>query len=191
MYDEQINKPAARGRRMQRWVAGTALLGAGALGGGILANSMMANAATTSAGSSQSTATGSGSSGTTSSGSTSSGTAANPPAHMGLDQSGTVTAVGTSSVTIGTTTYAVDASSDIDKSGESSLSSLVVGDAVTFNTVTTNGTVTVNKLHTGNEALNVPSGAPMGEPTGATSTGGTSTGGTSTGGTSTGATTAA
>jgi hypothetical protein len=183
MYDEQINKPAARGRRMQRWVAGTALLGAGALGGGILANSMMANAATTSAGSSQSTATGSGSSGTTSSGSTSSGstssgTAANPPAHMGLDQSGTVTAVGTSSVTIGTTTYAVDASSDIDKSGESSLSSLAVGDAVTFNTVTTNGTVTVNKLHTGNEALNVPSGAPMGEPTGATSTGATSTGAT-------------
>jgi len=82
----------------------------------------------------------------------------------GLNLSGTVTAVGTGSVTIktatATTEYAVSATSDIDKNGEATLGDLVVGDAVTFRTTTANNTVTVDKLHTGNEALNKPSGPP-------------------------------
>jgi len=72
--------------------------------------------------------------------------------------------VGTGSVTIktatATTEYAVSATSDIDKNGEATLGDLVVGDAVTFRTTTANNTVTVDKLHTGNEALNKPSGPP-------------------------------
>ena len=136
---------ATRGQRLQRWAAGTALLGAGAAGGGILASSMMANAATSSSDTSSSVAA-----------STSAGASTNPD----LSQSGTVTAVGASSVTIGTTTYAVDANSDIDKNGEASLSSLAVGDAVTFSTVTTNGTATIGKLHAGTESLNMPHGRP-------------------------------
>ena len=84
----------------------------------------------------------------------------------GLDLSGTVTAVGTSSVTIktptGTTTYAVSSTSDIDKNGEAKLSNLVVGDAVRFSTTTSGSTVTIDKLHAGNEALDRPQGGPTG-----------------------------
>jgi hypothetical protein len=80
--------------------------------------------------------------------------------------SGTVTAIGSSSVTIktssGTTTYAVGSSSDIDKNGEATLSSLAVGDAVTFNLESSATTPTINKLHAGNEALDRPAGMPNG-----------------------------
>ena len=81
----------------------------------------------------------------------------------GLDQSGTVTAVNpdsngtTGTVTIktpsGTKTYPVDGNSDVDKNGESQLSKLSAGDAVTFSL---DGT-TVDKLHAGDEAKNAPS----------------------------------
>jgi preprotein translocase subunit YajC len=80
--------------------------------------------------------------------------------------SGTVTAVGSSSVTIqtssATTTYAVTSTSDVDKNGEATLSDLAVGDAVTFSTVTTNGTTAIDKLHAGNAALDMPAGGPGG-----------------------------
>jgi hypothetical protein len=79
----------------------------------------------------------------------------------GLDQSGTVSAVGSASVTItassGTaTTYAVGANSDIDKNGEAALSNLAVGDKVTFNSVTSGTTKTIAHLHAGNETLDRP-----------------------------------
>jgi Cu/Ag efflux protein CusF len=81
--------------------------------------------------------------------------------HGGLKQSGTVTAVGSSSVTIkttsGTTTYQVTANSDIDKDGEAKLSDLKVGDAVRFSSTTVNGQQVIIVLHAGNEALNRPS----------------------------------
>lgn len=73
-------------------------------------------------------------------------------------QAGTVTAVGASSVTIksaaGTKTYAVDADSDIDKSGEAKLSDLKAGDAVHF--AVRPGTSTIAVLHAGDEAKNAP-----------------------------------
>jgi hypothetical protein len=79
--------------------------------------------------------------------------------HM-LNQTGTVTKVSTSSVTIktsaATTTYAVNSKSDIDKNGEAKLSDLKVGDAVRFSVVTVNGKPTIAILHAGNEALNMP-----------------------------------
>ena len=75
-------------------------------------------------------------------------------------QAGTVTSVGTNSVTIksaaGTKTYAVDANSDIDKSGEATLSDLKAGDAVHF--AVRPGTSTIGVLHAGDEALNRPAG---------------------------------
>lgn len=73
-------------------------------------------------------------------------------------QSGTVTAVGTNSVSIKTTgaakTYAVDANSDIDKNGEAKLSDLKVGDAVHF--AVRPGSSTIAVLHAGDEAKNRP-----------------------------------
>jgi hypothetical protein len=73
-------------------------------------------------------------------------------------QAGTVTAVGASSVTIksaaGTKTYAVDADSDIDKSGEAKLSDLKAGDAVHF--AVRPGTSTIAVLHAGDEARDAP-----------------------------------
>ena len=132
--------PAA-GNRARRWAAGSALLVGGAVGGGILAGSLTAGASTTSTTTPQ-TAAG-----------PSNATPRTPPGFpggasgYGLNESGTVTAVGTSSVTIktstGTTTYAVNSGSDIDKNGEASLSSLKVGDAVTFSTVTSGSTQTI------------------------------------------------
>ena len=87
----------------------------------------------------------------------------------GLDLSGTVTAVGTSSVTIktssGTTAYAVTASSDIDKNGEATLSQLKAGDAVRFS-VTSSTSKQIDKLHAGDEAKDMPQGAPPGAPSG-------------------------
>jgi putative ribosome biogenesis GTPase RsgA len=80
-----------------------------------------------------------------------------------------VTAVGTSSVTIktssATTTYQVDANSDIDKNGEATLKDLVVGDAVRFSVDSSNKT-TIDKLHAGTESLDRPKGAPAGAPGG-------------------------
>ena len=77
-----------------------------------------------------------------------------------LNTSGTVTAVGASSVTIrtssGTKTYKVSSSSDIDKNGEAQLSDLAAGDAVRFDTDTVNGTPVIDHLHAGNEALDRP-----------------------------------
>lgn len=77
-----------------------------------------------------------------------------------LPMSGTVTAVGSASVTVqtssGTKTYSVTRSSDIDKNGEAALSDLAVGDAVTFS-VTGANSDQIDKLHTGDEAKNVPS----------------------------------
>ena len=70
--------------------------------------------------------------------------------------SGTVTAVGASTVTIGTTSYPVTGTTDIDKNGEATLSSLAVGDSVTFSTVTSGGVTSVDKLHAGSETLDRP-----------------------------------
>jgi hypothetical protein len=76
----------------------------------------------------------------------------------GLDLAGTVSAVGSSTVTIktstGTTTYGVDSASDIDKSGEAQLSSLAVGDAVHFSV--RSGTTTIHKRHAGDESKDRP-----------------------------------
>ena len=76
-----------------------------------------------------------------------------------LPMSGTVTAVGSASVTVqtssGTKTYSVTRSSDIDKNGEAALSDLAVGDAVTFS-VTGANSDQIDRLHTGDEARNVP-----------------------------------
>ena len=88
------------------------------------------------------------------------------PSGFGLNLTGTVTSVGTSTVTIKTSsgaikTYTVNASSDIDKNGEAQLSSLAVGDAVRYSVRT--GTSTIDKLHAGNEAQDAPThGTPPG-----------------------------
>jgi len=83
----------------------------------------------------------------------------------GLNLSGTVTAIGSTTVTIktgtGTTVYTVDANSDIDKNGEASLSSLRRGDAMTFDR---SSATTIAKLHAGDETLNRPNAA-AGSPT--------------------------
>ena len=92
-----------------------------------------------------------------------------------LDLSGTITAVGTSSVTIktatATTVYAVTSACDIDKNGEAALKDLAVGDAVTFSVDGTN-TKQIDKLHAGDEIKNRPQ-APA---TTSSSTTGTSSG---------------
>jgi hypothetical protein len=86
------------------------------------------------------------------------------PGLRGLDQTGTVTAVAGSSVTIKTsaanTTYTVTSDSDIDKNGEAKLSDLKVGDAVRFHAATISGKPTIVVLHAGNEALNRPQHGP-------------------------------
>lgn len=83
-----------------------------------------------------------------------------PGGFHGLDKTGKVTAVGANSVTIGSTTYAVTAASDIDKNGEAKLSDLVVGDTVRFNLDSTGKTI--DKLHAGDEAKDRPAGPPRG-----------------------------
>jgi hypothetical protein len=83
---------------------------------------------------------------------------------------GTVTAVGSDSVTIktssGTKTYGVTSGSDIDKNGEAKLSDLVSGDAVRFTTTTSNGKTVIAILHAGDEAKDMPAGMPPGRPHG-------------------------
>jgi hypothetical protein len=146
-------RPGQRISRLKRTLAGVTLVSLGAAGGGYLVTASGAGASTQPTSAATTAATGS--------------TGVSAPRGMALRMSGTVTAVGTASVTIGTTVYAVDTNSDIDKNGESTLSALAIGDAVTFSTVTTNGTVTIDKLHTGTESLNHPPGAPFGAPGGA------------------------
>jgi hypothetical protein len=138
-------KPA---RKAKRVIVG--VIAGGVITSGLAFGAMSANAATTPTPSAASAAA------------TTDAPAPSGTSHghgRGLNLSGTVTAVGTGSVTIktatATTEYAVSATSDIDKNGEAALGDLVVGDAITFSTTTTaNNTVTVDKLHTGNEALN-------------------------------------
>ena len=140
----------------------------GLIAGGVLATAIGAQAATS----------GSGSSGSSSSSSSSSSTASADPhpgdngadgmpesqevhgGHGGaLELSGTVTAVGTNSVTIktstATTSYPVTSASDIDKNGEASLAKLTVGDKVTFS-VDSAKARQIDKLHAGDEAKNMP-----------------------------------
>jgi Cu/Ag efflux protein CusF len=178
--DSEPSPDPRRRRRVPRALAaGLGLVGLGAVAGGIATAATTAGAATTTISSSaptsspappgasssatSSTTTPSGSpsaSSPTAPGSGSLGSA--PPGAMALPLSGTVTAVGSSDVTIrtstGTTTYTVTSSSDIDKNGEATLSDLAAGDAVTFSTVTTNGTTSIDKLHAGNAQLDMPAG---------------------------------
>src|ERR1700681_1697537 len=49
------------------------------------------------------------------------------------------------------------------RNGEATLSDLAVGDAVTFSTVTTNGTAAIDKLHAGNAQLDMPQGGHGGD----------------------------
>jgi hypothetical protein len=152
------SKPAATNRRRIARTAG--ILGVGVAAGGVLAFGLNANASPSS--------TSTGVSAAASQYGAIGENTANVPRRGQLALSGTVTAVGSNSVTIktstGTTEYVVDANSDIDKNGEATLADLKVGDAVTFNTVTTNGKATIDKLHSGDEAKNRPAGAPPGQP---------------------------
>jgi len=130
------------------------LLLAGAVAGGVLAATFTASASSPAAGSpgpSSYAATGPGAGGY-------GPDRHHGPGRFGPMQAGTVTSVGTKSVTIkstaGTKTYAVDSNSDIDKNGEAKLSDLKAGDAVHF--VVRPGTSTIAVLHAGDEALNRP-----------------------------------
>ena len=162
----------------RRWSIATVAAAAGLAAGVTLGGLGIANAAT----SGSSASSGSSSSSSTSPTSPASpaygggappGTAPSAPggappggAYHGLPLSGTVSAVGTDSVTIktstATTTYAVTSSSDIDKNGEATLSDLAPGDAVTFSTTTSGTTASIDKLHAGSEALDRPTGPPDG-----------------------------
>ena len=147
-------------RSWRRWAVPAGLLGAGALLGGVLAATLTAGAASAPSPSPKpSTAPGYGY------GMPWHGHPDGPGFHGGmLDRTGTVTKVGTDSVTIktsaGTTAYAVTSNSDIDKNGEAKLSDLKPGDAVRFSVVTVNGQATIGILHAGNEALNRPQHGP-------------------------------
>ena len=133
--------------------ASAGLITAGLTAGAIIGTTASATAATGSTTSSSSTNS-----------SSSGGSTPGPPSgtYRGLPDSGTVTAVGTDSVTIDGTVYAVTSNSDIDKNGEAVLSDLKVGDKVTFSTVSSASTPTIDKLHAGSEALDRPSGPPPG-----------------------------
>lgn len=92
----------------------------------------------------------------------------------GVGLTGTVTAVGSDSVTIktsagATVTYTVTSASDIDKNGEAQLSNLAAGDAVRYSVGA--GTTTIDKLHAGDETRNLPSGTAGTGPSRATGTG--------------------
>jgi len=144
-------RPSRVTGRGQLWGKKAGLVGAGLLAGGILAGTISATAATSPTPAPSPSSSPSGSS--TGDGHRAQGTR--------LALTGTVTGVGPSTVTIktssATTTYTLTSDSDIDKNGEAKLSNLVVGDAVRFSTTTTNGT-TIDKLHAGDEAKNLPSG---------------------------------
>ncbi len=172
--------PRRRHRLTKTVVSGLALMGVGGVAGAITSAATSANAATATS----TTATGSSGAGVSSSGSTSSPAppiggqrAGAPPGGAALPLHGTVTAVGTSSVTIktntGTVTYAVGSSSTIEKSGKATLSDLSVGDNVAFSTVTTDGTVTIDQLVAGGMAGGCGPGGAMGAGHGAPPNGST------------------
>ena len=165
--DSLEHQPASP-RRRSGLARKVALIGTGLVAGVALAGTVSAQASTSSA-SSTPTAT--------------SSTPAQPGGGgqrggSALSLTGTVTAVGTSSVTIktgsGTTVYSVTSSSDIDKNGEATLSALTVGDSVSFSTTATGGTV-IDKLHAGNQQLDWPQGAPGGSAPGGSGQGGSGT----------------
>ncbi len=143
----------------RRRIVGASLVAGGVLTGAVLAGTLSANAASTPTPGAGSTAT-----------QAAPGVQENdgiPEAqeHHGghaLALTGTVTAVGNGTVTIKTATgtaitYTVNSASDIDKNGEAQLSSLAPGDAVRYSV--NSGTTTIDKLHAGNEAQDMPSGA--------------------------------
>lgn len=132
------------------------LLATGLAAGAVLGLTMTAGASTAT---STSSSTAAAPPGTTAVAGGSSAPAQTPPSGT-LPKSGTVTAVGSASVTIDGTSYAVTSTSDIDKNGESTLSALAVGDSVTFRLDSSASTPTIDKLHAGNEALDRPTGAP-------------------------------
>jgi hypothetical protein len=143
-------------RRGVRTGLKVALVGAGIAAGAIGATALGAGAATSTNGLTAAVSNTSGIS----------NTASVPPGPGGYripQLSGTVTAVGSGSVTIktssSTATYKVTSASDIDKNGEAQLSNLVVGDAVTFNVMPDSAT-TINKLHAGDEAKDRPVAPP-------------------------------
>jgi hypothetical protein len=154
-------------------MSNAALVAGGAVAGGVLAGTLSAGAATTLTNAVTTAANGytgqAGGPGVQEN----DGIPESQEHHGGaLNSTGAVTAVGSSSVTIKdstgkTTTYTVDSSSDIDKSGEAQLSNIAVGDAVTFSVRP--GTTTIDKLHTGDESKNMP--APRGNSGSAPSTG--------------------
>jgi Cu/Ag efflux protein CusF len=146
----------ARPRAHRRGLAIGAGILAGAAAGAVIATAVGATAASSATGSGQTA---------------SSVSAAAPDSDPGCGNhlpwtSGTVTAVGSNSVTIktssGTATYGVTSASDIDKNGEAQLRDLKVGDAVRFSTQTVNGATIIDKLHAGDEAKDRPAAPPSG-----------------------------
>ena len=154
-----MNTAPGTGRRR---IVGASLVAGGVLTGAVLAGTISANAANAATTS------------TPAAGSTATQAAPGVQEHDGIPEaqehhgghglglSGTVTAVGSGTVTIkpatgSTITYTVNSSSDFDKNGEAQLSSLVAGDAVRYSV--NSGTTTIDKLHAGNEAQDMPSGA--------------------------------
>jgi len=151
MTDEMIRRP---------WIARAGLVAGGLVAGVVLAGAISANAATTPSPSSSSSSSSAGTSTQGGPGVQENDGIPESQEHHGgaLNLTGTVTAVGSGSVTIrtssGTTTYTVDSASDIDKNGEAQLSALAVGDSVRFSV--TSGTTTIDKLHAGDESKNMP-----------------------------------
>jgi hypothetical protein len=145
-------------KRRRGVATGAALVGVGVVAGAIVGATVLAGAATTNP-SAAPNASSSQQEGMHGDG--------HGPGRGGLGLTGTVTAVGSSSVTIktstATTTYQVDGNSDIDKNGEAKLSDLKVGDAVRFNVTSSN---VIDKLHAGDEALDRPQGPPPGQGSG-------------------------
>ncbi len=135
-------------RTKSKVLASAGLVAGGLTAGAILGSTFTAGAATTSP------------AGSTSSSSVIPSSNGQSPGYHVPDKSGTVTALGSNSVTIDATTYAVTSSSDIDKNGEASVSALVVGDKVTFSTDASVSSPTIDKLHAGSESLDRPSRGP-------------------------------
>jgi hypothetical protein len=133
-----------KGRRRTA-AAAAVLVAGGAVAGGILSGTLGASAATTSPSPSASAST-------PPSSSAPAPAAGLPKRLYGFLERGTITAVGTDSVTIktatATTTYSVPSASILDKNGTATLSDLKVGDAVVFDTTTRGGTV-ISHLHAG------------------------------------------
>lgn len=138
---------------------------AGLLAGGVLATTLSAQAASTTPTPTPSSSSGSSAEDPHPGDNGADGTPEAQEHHGGggggfeLSLTGTVTAVGSSSVTIkttqGTTQYAVTSTSDIDKNGEAKLSDLKVGDVVKFSVAQSNAKQ-IDKLHAGDEAKNMP-----------------------------------